>query len=134
MLCRVIGCLALATGIVGIVLGCINPHARTSAGPRSLSVPFELRTVDPRAVEKLKSIRREFGWRFPNISCGGLHNCSICAASSDGSGTLTESHINLFVAVDHYIETHGYAPPDSFIEAVLAANRHCDAPIYRTAT
>jgi len=113
--------------------------------------------VDPHVLEKLKSLRQEFAAAFPAILYRGLHSCSLCAATDSRSTVLRESHINLFVPtrgfvytapgrIDHYIEAHGYAPPESFSQAVLdcpspssadyrariaASNRNCDAPLFK---
>jgi hypothetical protein len=114
---------------------------------------FRTGTVARRLLEKLASLRLEFvGSSFPGTTCRGLHACSLCKNNEP----LSESHINLFVPtvgfvyvspgrIDHYIETHGYSPPEHYVDAVLqcrsptsaeyrallcAANRGYDAPLF----
>jgi hypothetical protein len=113
--------------------------------------------ADVALLETLKSLRVTFNAQFPGIRFRGLHICSLCAPGEDGERGLSESHINLFIPtrgfvyvapgrIDHYIEAHGYAPPESFVGAVMdcpapaseefralmaVANRNIDAPIFR---
>jgi hypothetical protein len=114
---------------------------------------FSRGPADSRLLERLSALRIEFGKAFPGITLRGLHRCSLCATKE----TLLESHINLFIPtigfvyaapgrIDHYIAAHGYALPEDFAraaaecpsptsteyrEAMSAANRHYDAPIFR---
>ncbi len=108
--------------------------------------------TDPKLTDKLIILRREFAEQFPGMKFRGLHGCTLCTAPT----ILDESHINLFIPtegfvyvapgrIDHYIQAHGYAPREHFVEAVLAcpspasdefrellarANRGYDAPLY----
>ena len=112
----------------------------------------------PEVVEKLQLLRKGFGSVFANLSYRGLHTCSLCSPVDSRPHHLIESHINIFVPtrgfvyatpgrVDHYIAEHGYAPPDSFVEALMAcphpsskefralaaqANRGYEAPLFKT--
>jgi hypothetical protein len=120
--------------------------------------PYVKGTVNPGLLQKLIELRREFGEiGFPGTMFRGLHGCTLCARGYDAPLMLLESHINLFIPaegfvyvapgrIDHYIETHGYAPPEYFVEAVMncpspssqsfrdamaRANRGYDAPLYQ---
>jgi hypothetical protein len=115
---------------------------------------FSTGFVNPRFLEKVALLRREFNTiRFPDINFRGLHACSLCANNE----LLGDSHVNLFIPtsgfvyvsparIDHYVETHRYAPPEHFVEAVIqcpspmsveyraamsAANRGYEAPLFR---
>jgi hypothetical protein len=59
----------------------------------------------------------------------GFHCCEFCPPRSDGR--FTRGHRNVWIPADsvvyvapelilHYIEAHGYRPPDEFITAVIA--------------
>lgn len=68
----------------------------------------------------------------------GFHPCELCRfthamveQSFEGLDVKGVSHLNVFVpateflyvapeSVPHYIDAHGYRPPDTFVEAVLA--------------
>lgn len=119
--------------------------------------PFPRGPVDSRVAERIATLRREFGQAFPAIAFRGLHHCSLCEASGKGLSPLEQSRFNLFVPhrgfvfvapgrVDHAILAHGYQPPESFLQslmdcpsplsesfrqAIRAANRGEDAPLYR---
>jgi hypothetical protein len=71
---------------------------------------------------KLKDLLKD-PWQ-PLITCG-FHPCNLCMFESEAKGER-----NLFVPGDgflyvcpelivHYINAHGYAPPEDFCEAVL---------------
>jgi hypothetical protein len=118
--------------------------------------PFEKGAVPARVVEKLQALRQDFSETFRSILFRGLHSCSICEPSGDARDYLADSHVNLFIPhqgfvfvapgrVDHYIEAHGYQPPESFVTSVLecpppssaefrelirVANRGVEAPLY----
>ena len=118
--------------------------------------PFEKGHVPAGVVEKLQFLRGEFKEAFPGVLFRGLHGCTVCESSSSGPVWLSGSHVNLFIPhhgfvfvapgrIDHYIEAHGYQPPESFVSSVLtcpspssleyrellrAANRGIDAPLY----
>jgi hypothetical protein len=117
--------------------------------------PFDKGGVPNGVIEKLRLLRGEFAEVFPRVLFRGLHSCTVCEHSSAGD-VLSDSHVNLFIPhqgfvfvapgrVDHYVETHGYRPPDSFVSSVLAcpspssfeyrellraANRGVEAPLY----
>lgn len=56
----------------------------------------------------------------------GLHDCSLCPAGRRTAGLgnlLVPTSDRLYVApelITHYIQDHGYRPPDEFVAAVLA--------------
>ncbi len=114
--------------------------------------------TDPALLRRLVELRQAFQeQRFPGTAFRGFHGCTLCAVNGREPALLKDSHINLFIPaqgfvyvapgrIDHYIECHGYAPPEYFVEAVMncpspssaefraaiaASNRGCDAPIYR---
>lgn len=117
--------------------------------------PFDKGPVDRGVVARLRALRESFETRFRDFQFRGGHHCSLCRKLDPGVEPLRDSHVNLLVPhrgfvflapgrVDHYVETHGYRPPDSFVEAVLAcplptepafrealraANRGVDAPL-----
>jgi hypothetical protein len=119
--------------------------------------PFLKGRTDSLAIERIHVLRGEFRTAFPSIVFRGLHACSLCCVGNAGGATLDQSHINLFIPhrgfvfvaparVDHYIQEHGYLPPESFVEALLAcpsplspeyrsaiqaSNRGVDAPLFR---
>lgn len=120
------------------------------------SKPYEKGNVHSDLIKKIKTLNKQFGEAFPAIQFRGQHQCTLCAAKDSQVEYLNESHVNLvipykgfvFVApgrIDHYIKTHGYLPPESFIDAVLQchsplsndyrkqikkANRGYDAPLF----
>ena len=118
--------------------------------------PFDKGPVDAAVVEKLRALRAGFADAFPERRCRGLHDCSICERVDRAHARLEGSHVNLFIPhrgfvflapgrIDHHIEAHGYRPPESFSDAVMAcpspssdkfrellrlSNRGVDAPLY----
>jgi hypothetical protein len=89
--------------------------------------PFSTGTSSAAWIDKLLTLRNSFGEAFEAYSFRGWHECSICETAS---GTLEESHVNLFIPgrgviflatgrVDHYMTAHGYAAPQAFIDAVM---------------
>jgi hypothetical protein len=57
---------------------------------------------------------------FPGF--GGLHTCEFCARAHGAGNFGLPSGDLLFIFPDmivHYIEVHGYKPPDQFIEALM---------------
>jgi len=88
---------------------------------------FSTGSCSSQVVAKLSELRHQFGAAFPQYSCRGLHECSMCR---DKAKLLRESHVTLFIPgkdviymtpgrVDHYIDIHSYAPPQAFVDAVL---------------
>jgi len=114
---------------------------------------FTSGTIVAGVNKRLTQLRPQFMAAFPEFSFRGLHHCSLCKS---GERALSESHVNLFIPgenvvyvapgrIDHYIEAHGYCPPDAFVDALLrcpdpqtdeyrsmidVANRHHRPPLY----
>jgi hypothetical protein len=76
--------------------------------------------------EFLTSLKRHVTEAFQPVVFFGFHKCSLCPEGKQRSGCLNlliPTPRLLYVApelVVHYIEDHGYRPPQEFIEAVLA--------------
>jgi len=87
----------------------------------------------------VKQSRAAFGrYRFL-----GVHECSLCSAEGRKSPPCPWSQENVFVpgrncvfvapgGIVHYVEVHGYAPPEVFITAVLDCPA-CDSRAYMAA-
>jgi hypothetical protein len=85
--------------------------------------PYPVGDVDARVYVALVAMRRD-PWQ-PFVS-GGPHACDLCKFEAEATGAA-----NLFVPaggviyacpelIVHYVNAHGYAPPDVFCQAVLA--------------
>ena len=112
-------------------------------------------------LDRLKFLRKRMGAGFPAITFRGKHVCTLCTERPNetmAQRAIDQSHINIFVpttgfvyvspgGIDHYIEVHGYEPPESFTNAVLecpdpssdefrkmlaSANRGYEAPIFKS--
>jgi hypothetical protein len=87
--------------------------------------PYTMGSVSAEFLTQLKEfIRRPSlsadDFHFPGI--GGLHTCEFCGRAIGGGNLGLPSDNVLFVFPDmvvHYIEAHGYKPPEEFIAAVL---------------
>lgn len=84
--------------------------------------PFPEAPVPHRFLDILKEHRAN-AW-LPVVS-PGLHECELCGSqpAADTGHILVPVQGVLFVApamVVHYIESHGYRPPDQFVEAVMS--------------
>ncbi len=84
---------------------------------------FPKGTVDRRLYEALAEMRKN-PWQ-PLVSAG-VHECDLCCFEPEVCGSA-----NLFIPaygtiyvcpemIVHYMNAHGYAPPDVFCRAVLA--------------
>jgi len=98
--------------------------------------PYDKGSVYSDVLDKIKLLNKEFRKAFPEIVFRGLHGCSLCKEKSNKENHLDNSCVNLFIPhqgfvfvapgrIDHYIEEHGYKPPQSFIDSVL----ECHPPI-----
>lgn len=85
--------------------------------------PFTAGTVDRGVYDALREMRKD-PWQ--PFACGGSHECDLCRFDSESLGSA-----NLFIPGDgtiyvspelivHYINAHGYRPPEVFCRAVLA--------------
>lgn len=84
--------------------------------------PFTVGRIDEAVFRKLESLLAD-PWQ--PCAAAGLHDCDLCLFEPERMGTK-----NLFVPGDHvifvcpellihYINAHGYQPPDVFCQAVL---------------
>jgi len=80
------------------------------------------------SLEFLHALRRHTCAPWQPIIAAGAHRCEFCPPRSDGRFVGGSSNVWIpaegvvYVApvlVLHYIEAHGYCPPESFIRAVL---------------
>lgn len=85
--------------------------------------PYATGAVDRRVHDALVAMRRD-PWQ-PFVGAGS-HGCDLCQFEPEARGSA-----NLFIPADgsiyvcpelivHYLNAHGYAPPDVFCRAVLA--------------
>lgn len=89
--------------------------------------PFPRGKISPEFTEKLGRIveRRhhcvdELYW----AAAGGYHTCELCGNARGTANLGVPAGDVLFVAPEmvlHYIEQHGYLPPEEFIAAVIAS-------------
>ena len=76
--------------------------------------------------EFLVSLKRHVAEAYQFALSVGVHHCSLCPEGKAQAGKLNlmiPTSRLLYVAPElivHYIEDHGYQPPQEFIEAVLA--------------
>ena len=79
-------------------------------------------TVPEGFLERLRTLAEQ-----PKNLCRGTHDCDLCPA---GSGLRGNGEVHVVgadgqvyaapVLVVHYVEEHGYLPPQEFIDAVMA--------------
>ncbi|MEU2303026.1 hypothetical protein ABZ584_37155 [Streptomyces antibioticus] len=76
-------------------------------------------------VEKLKAVQKV---QWMNV-CLGMHECDLCPeeGAPEGNGEVRIPGVPgiAYAApflITHYITTHGYQPPQAFIDAVLAVD------------
>jgi hypothetical protein len=83
--------------------------------------PFHAGRVEPRVYSRLVAL---LGSAWQPVVSAGFHECEMCLYDP------ARGHINLFIPhgdvvfvtpelVAHYMNAHGYAPPDSVCEAIL---------------
>jgi len=98
------------------------PHLR-AIGWLQRGKSFPTGTVDRQVFDKLVEFRTE-SWQ-PIMTCG-LHSCDLCVYEGEALGVnnlLIPGKGFLFVCPElivHYMNAHGYAPPEEFRRAVLA--------------
>jgi len=96
--------------------------ALTAVGWLERGKPYVTGKLDHRVYEALVAMRKD-PWE-PWCLCG-LHECDLCQSRDRAVGSA-----NLFIPGDdvlyvcpelivHYIDTHGYAPPEIFCRSVL---------------
>lgn len=104
--------------------------------PRS----FPTGTSGAEVLKRLRQLIAQTRKEFPHYSFRGTKTCSLCEASGTPAPGPVWSQENLWVpgegevylapgGIMHYIETHYYLPPESFIEGLLKCP-DCDRPAY----
>jgi hypothetical protein len=112
------------------------PEAMLNVGWLGQGHQFGIGEVDPKLRSGLISLAAH-----PVNMMRGLHNCQFCDVESPiaidspgasaflGSGEIhvrSESGV-VYAAptlIVHYVMTHGYRPPQPFVDAVIAALQH----------
>lgn len=87
-------------------------------------MPYRIGSVEGSILDGLASIQ---ALGYETRRCCGFHECDLCLATGSsrvrGYGNLwVPGDGRVFVApemVTHYIEEHGYCPPEEFQQAVL---------------
>jgi hypothetical protein len=101
------------------------------------------REVSRRFTAKLAALIKQSRAAFRAHFFLGVHECSLCSAEGRESPPCPWSQENVFVpgrncvfvapgGIVHYVEVHGYAPPEDFITAVLDCPA-CDSRAYQAA-
>lgn len=100
-------------------------YTRLNIGWLEAGKPYSTETVPAVFVEKLKAVQ-EVQWM--NV-CLGVHECDLCpeVGAPEGNGEVRIPGVPgvAYAApflITHYITTHGYRPPQVFIDAVLAVD------------
>lgn len=107
----------------GIVCG---PRVR-AIGWLSSSHPYPRGEASPTAfVAKLREVCAAWGGGLVDLgwpAAGGSHTCDFCG-SFWASGNIGIPSLDVLYAapemVAHYVEAHGYLPPEEFVATVLA--------------
>jgi len=100
-------------------------HVR-AVGWLSSSQPFTQGDVPSEFVSRLRTLCEKWSEGLSALwwpAAGGAHTCEFCRAYHAGGNIGVPARALLFVAlqmVSHYVESHGYRPPDDFVEAVLS--------------
>ncbi|MET9210684.1 MULTISPECIES: DUF7919 family protein [unclassified Nocardia] len=98
-------------------------YTRLNVGWLAAGHPYPTGTVPHKFVEKLHAVQRVQMMNY----CLGLHACDLCPAAEapehSGEVRIPGAPGTAYAApsmIRHYITTHAYRPPQSFIDAVLA--------------
>jgi hypothetical protein len=70
--------------------------------------------VEPDLVDILA---RLWGNRNPNMSHRGWHNCEFCGEATSSHCIAVGGYVSPAMII-HYIQDHGYKPPDEFLQAL----------------
>jgi hypothetical protein len=100
-----------------------GPSVR-AVGWLSAEHEFTKGTVAVAALDALRVLVRE---GYCPVALAGLHTCELCSRERGSGNLLVPTGDLLYAApamIVHYVEAHEYAPPESFVQAVLA----CPAP------
>jgi len=122
----------------------------SAVGWLSASMPYTQGPVSEKAFLKLCALLRR-PW-MPMSFCG-YHSCELCRFTggegaeicmADGTRLSVSGHslANLFVpgvgtlyvapeSITHYMDAHGYQPPQKFLEAVMECPRMSSAEYFR---
>ena len=101
-----------------------GPYVR-AIGWLSRDHAFPTGVVSP---EFLDALRQHVRAPWQPVVAAGAHRCEFCTPRTDGRFTGGSRNVwipaedAVYVAPElvlHYIEAHGYSPPESFIRAVL---------------
>jgi len=96
-----------------------------------LSKPYEYNKgeVDPKILDKLKLMKS-------NIKTKGIHQCEFChKAGSSSEIWICSKEGQIYSTprmISHYIEVHGYQPPQEFLDAVKFGYTY-DEPEFKNA-
>lgn len=74
-------------------------------------------------AEFVALLRRHVATAFQPLAFGGVHRCELCGNFTAGGNVWVPTAEVVYVApemVVHYINDHGYLPPDEFQQAVEA--------------
>ena len=103
--------------------------------------PFDRGPVPAGFLDRFDMLARQTRDAFSQYVFRGLHECDLCiAAGVQGRPGIGGSAVNVLVpgagevfmatgALPHYVTTHGYRPPQSFVDAVMACPS-CESPEY----
>jgi len=103
-------------------LGIEGAHSLRAVAWLEREQPFPVGEVPPPVYTRLKELLRDSWEPFAFM---GVHDCSLCRFEPEAAGNR-----NLFVPgedaiyvcpelITHYINAHGYCPPDVFCDAIL---------------
>jgi hypothetical protein len=115
----------------------IGEHVR-AVGWLSADHPYTQGAVPTEFVDRLREFVRLASASATALyfgAFGGFHTCEFCGGAHDSRNFGVPSGEVLFVApamVAHYVEQHGYAPPQEFMAAVLTSPLP-DTPEYQSA-
>lgn len=71
----------------------------------------------------VSALREHVATAWQPVVAAGVHECEICANARAGGNLWIPAPQVVFVApemIAHYVEAHGYKPPDAFVRAVMA--------------
>jgi hypothetical protein len=100
-------------------------HVR-AIGWLSADQPFTTGDVPAAFASRLRLLCEQWGAGISQlwwVVAAGDHTCELCGQFESSGNIGVPAGPLLFVApemVSHYVDTHGYRPPDAFVAAVLA--------------
>jgi len=89
--------------------------------------PYSVGETSAEFVEKLRLMAKQWWASTSTLAWPvtlGFHICEFCGKVRAGGNFGVPSGSILYVApemISHYVEAHGYKPPDAFINAVLGS-------------